>query len=873
MDRKKLPISPPKHRRKAWRTYVVGAVAIIIALPIIAVGVFVAQFNPDTYVSQMAAAVQKATGRTLTISGPVHLQLSLTPSLVVNDLTLSNPVGFADPALLTLTQAQAQVALLPLLRHQLDILDLKLVGPTLYLERNAAGQADWIFYRPHNAQAAANTSPAQATTPESYRIALKSVSLGDGQIILRPNTGAQPITIRLNSFTGQATDLATPLHLSGSAIIGTTPLTVQGVVGSVSSLAETNSNPWPVDLTFGFAGASAALQGSIAQPQMMTGYNLHLTAHIPALAAIGTALPAAWLHGTALPPLQNVDASLTVQGQTLTLSALRDLTLKAGTSDLSGLWPGLNLTSLTASLPVINGSGILSASGAVNQLPWLLQAHWKGLDGFFSSQSSPANPADNSFAGGLTMKLGAASASLQGGIATPRTLSGAAWALMLNVPDLSAISPAWGSNLPSWKNIMVRTTLTDPGGQGFLNGIELDNLTTTMANASFGGHGNLMFGARPDLDLTLDISQANLDALRAALPAAPVQQQAVSSQTTSSQTSPAAQQTPALPFALLRRADADITINADQLTYGQTLYNALQTHAVLKNGLLTIAPFTVQLPGGAMLATGSLDANVEPAAETLTINAPALALGPFLSTFNLPDAAQGIVQAQMNVSARGDNWAAMLGSVSGRLGLASVNSEIDGTALNQLLGRALRTAGLPAALVGAPGAVPVRCLALRLDAEDGSGTVRALAFDSSRLLLMGGGSMNFASQTLGLVLEPHIRVGGMNVVIPVAVDGPFQSPHYGVATAAAIAAAKQTSVGLTGLSGQTVSGSPSLLSQVTNALTGHEPLPLDVCNAALPLARMGQAGPAPHALAPTSPSTTTPATSGPRSLLNMLLGQ
>lgn len=871
MDRQKPPISSPKPRRRGWRTYLLAGIAVVVAAPIIVVGVFVAQFNPDTYVSQMADAVQKATGRTLTVGGPVHLQLSLTPSLVANNLTLSNPPGFADPALLTLTQVQARIALLPLLRHRLDILDLQLVGPALYLEHNATGQADWIFSPARTTQPTENGASTQITTHESYKIALKSVSLKDGQISLRPEGGGQPIIMRLNKLTGQATGLDMPLHLSGSVIIGATPLTMQGVVGSVSSLTQITANPWPVDLKFGFAGATAALQGWIAQPQTMTGYNLHLTAQIPALEAVGAALPTAWLHDVTVPPLHNVEASLTLKGQTPALSALHDLTFKAGASDLSGLWPKLNLATLTASLPDINGAGTLSASGAANQLPWLLQGHWSGLGGFVAPKSSSANPASNNFVGGLTMQIGDASASLQGGIATPRTLSGVAGVLLLTIPDLSSLSPAWGSTLPSWKQIVVRTTLTDPGGQGLLNGIELDNLTASMQNASFGGNASLMLNARPDLDLTLDIAQADLDALRAALPKLPAQQQAVSSQAASSPISQPAQ-APILPFALLRRADADITINADQLIYDNITYKALQTHAVLKNGQLTIAPLTVQLPGGAVQATASLDANVDPAAETLAINAPALALGPVLNTFNLPSAAQGIVQAQMNVTARGDNWTAMLGSVSGRLGLASVNSEIDGAAINQLLGDALRTAGVPVTLVGAPGEVPVRCLALRLDAENGSGTVRALALDSSRLLLVGGGSLNFASQTLGLVLEPHVRVGSMNVVIPVAVDGPFQSPHYKVASEADISAARQTSVGLTDASGQTMSGAASFFSQVANALIGHAPPP-DVCNAALSLARMGEAGPAPNALAPVSSSAAIPAKSGPRSLLNALLGQ
>lgn len=871
MDRQKPPISRPKPGRWSWRGYALAAVAVIILAPIVAVWVFIAQFNPSRYAAQMAEAIQRATGRTLTISGPIHLQFSLTPSLVARDLTLSNPAGFTDPAFLTLEQVQARVALLPLLHHQLDILDLKLVRPTLYLERNANGQADWIF-SPPKPGSASDAGSATTAPHKGYKIALESVSLENGQLIFRPAPSQRPIIMQLSSLTGQATGLDTPLHLSGSAVVGTTPLTLHGVVGPVAGLTQATPSPWPVDLTIAFAGATAAIQGQIAQPREMRGYDLHVTAHIPTLETLDTALLPAWPRGKALPPLHDIVANLTMQGQAPSLSALHDLTITAGASDLSSLWPGLSLTKLTASLPALNAVGSLSANGAISQLPWQIQAHWNGLDGFFPPASAAANVVNDSFTGDLTMQMGEATASLQGGLATPRSLSGAAWALMLNIPDLSALSPAWGTKLPAWKHIILKTTLTDPGGQGLLSAIALNNLTATMDDARFGGRASLTLGTRPDLDASLNISQADLDSLLAAMPSGAAQPAATPSPSASSgqqQTT----QTPTLPLAWLRRMDADITLNADQLVYGHTSYTALQTHAVLKNGLLSIAPFDVQSPGGAVTATGTIDANVEPAAETLTLKAPALALGPLLQTFHLPADAQGTVQAQMDLSTHGDDWAAMLGAVSGRLGLASVNAEIDGAALAPLLGNALQSVGLPVALISTPGAVPVRCMALRLDALDGSGTVRAFGFDSSRLLLTGGGTVNFASRALALVLAPHVRVGGTNMVVPIAVSGTFASPHYGIASAAALAAAARMSVGLMDTAGQAGSGSDSILSQVANALTGHASPSPDICDSVLSLARMGQAGPAPRPLAAASSSTTSPPASGPRSLLNALLSQ
>ena len=866
MDRQKLSVSRSATRRKPWRAYAAIAVAVIIITPVVAGGIFVAQFNPNAYAPQIIAAVQQTTGRTLSLGGPIHLQLSWTPTLAASDLTLSNPDGFADPTLLTLSQVQARIALLPLLHHRLDILDLKLVAPKLYLERNAAGQADWILHPQPAADSAEGQPPAKPAARRAYTVALESVSLENGQVILRPQGTTQPTIINLTRLTGQASSLNAALHLSGSAAIGTAPLTLQGMVGPISGLTSVTHTPWPVDLTFGFAGAVATLQGQIAQPQAIRGYHLQFTTQIPALEAVGAALPPVWLHGVNLPALHNVEASLALNDQTGAMPVVSNVTLTAGESDLSALWPGLHLTSFTASLPNMTNAGTASLKGSIGQLPLLAQAQWTGLSNFIPVSPSPQTASNGSFTGGLDVSLGNATASLSGGLGTPQTLSGAAWALALSVPDLSALSPAWGAPLPAWKAITAKATLTDSGGRGLLKAIALSGLSVSMDNANFGGQASLVLGTRPDLTLNLAITNVNFDALRAAMPGstgphAPGQP--------SSQPSRPAQTSPLL-LNLMRRADADITLSADHLVYDQANYTALQTHALLKNGLLAIAPFTVELPGGTVSASGSLDANAEPAAETLKLYAPALALSPLLQTFNLPNTAQGTAQIQINASAHGDTFPAMLASVSGQFGLASVNGVIDGQAINQILGKALRTVGLPASLVGAPGSVPVRCAALRVDAEDGSGTVRALTLDSSRLLLTGGGTMNFASQTLALVLKPHVQANGSNIVVPIKVDGTFTSPRYSVAPASAILAAGQVAAGL-----QQSSGLNMLLDKVANALTGgkDESSRDDVCTAALQLARMGQPGPAPRALGSNTLAPATQPAGSPRSLLNALLNQ
>jgi AsmA protein len=211
--------------------------------------------------------------------------------------------------------------------------------------------------------------------------------------------------------------------------------------------------------------------------------------------------------------------------------------------------------------------------------------------------------------------------------------------------------------------------------------------------------------------------------------------------------------------------------------------------------------------------------------------------------------------------------------VNGQLGIAMVNGTVDGEVLSRLFGAALSTLDLPANLVGAQGPVAVRCFGLRIDAANGIGRVSALTLDSSRLLVQGGGSLNFGNETLGIIVRPQLRVAGSEIGVPVKIGGTFADPTTSVAPLAAVQEAAKTAVGLTASLAEDVPGARSLLGKIEStfgpASTG------DVCPAALSLARLGKPGPAapPAAAASSAGANGGPPNTGPKSLLNALLGK
>ncbi|MBB5372870.1 AsmA family protein [Acidocella aromatica] len=798
--------TPPNRQGRPPRTrlWLLAGIGLLVALPVAAGLVAMARFNPNAYAPALIAAAERATGRQLTLGGPVKLHLSFNPTLTVSNVTLGNPAGGFAGDFVTLDKAEAQIALLPLLTHHLDILRLVLERPRITLQTLPSGASNWDF----------SAAPGHATGTHhfhGYQLALEAVEIRNGHVTLIPASG-QVYGFGLPRVTGTAASLTAPLHLSGGAKIGMQEAQLSGVVGPIARLSNAGAGPWPVDLSLTGAGATAHLAGAIEHPRTGSGYDLTLSVDVPDLSALG-----------ALPAMRQLHLGAELSDRPGPIPAVNNLSLTAGASDLSALRPGLKLQGLDVEMASLDQPLTLQATGQLGQDPFSVKGAIGAPDTLFAPSLLPAGTATTaSLPVGLSLQLGAAKAAITGAIATPSTLSGVALAINASIPDLSALSTAAGTALPAWKNITVQTTLIDPGGQGLRNAVGVDSLAVSTDHAQFGGDASLFLGAHPDLQLALKFSNLDLDALDAALPlpTPPL---------------PTAAPSWALPLAWLHLGNADIQLAADSLVWHKLNFTALQGHATVSNGVLSLNPFTGELPGGEVSASAGIDTSKPTAAETLQLTAPALALSPLLRAFGLPDTAQGTAQLQLKAASTGDDVQTIAAGLNGSLGVAAVNGIVDGGVLSSLLSDVLKTAGLTEPQLISPGPVPVRCAALRLDAANGTGTLSALALDTPRLTLRGSGTVDFGKQTLAVTLQPQPR--GQNATSAVVLGGSFTQP--------------------------TLTAAPA-----TPAPGG------DLCPGALNLARLGQSGPAAPPLGsfPAPIRAAAPQPGSPANL-NALLGQ
>src|SRR3546814_4909662 len=102
----------------------------------------------NEYKCLSAAKSKWATVRDLAIDGDLKLNLlTLSPSLVVNDVRFANADWGSRPDMAVIKRFEAEVALLPLVSGDLVVQRIVLVGAEILIETNKQGQTNFQLDR------------------------------------------------------------------------------------------------------------------------------------------------------------------------------------------------------------------------------------------------------------------------------------------------------------------------------------------------------------------------------------------------------------------------------------------------------------------------------------------------------------------------------------------------------------------------------------------------------------------------------------------------------------------------------------------------------------------------------------------------------
>ena len=260
------------------RKLIYGLVGLLV-LAVAATVILVATLDLNGYKPEIEAELERVTGRDVVIGGDIHFTVLPALALAVDDLRIAGAPGAAGDPLLALPRAQAVVALLPLLSGEVQIERVRLVGPTIVLERGPDGRASWEF------------EVSGSGEGEAASVSIASLAVEDGTVIWRDGSGER----RFSEVTLEASALSLegPFDATGS-------FEHEGAAWTLSADVGRTSRPQvPINVTLATGAERLILAGSVdlSGPSPAFGGQVQVEG-----SALGTALSLAGLEPAILPP-------------------------------------------------------------------------------------------------------------------------------------------------------------------------------------------------------------------------------------------------------------------------------------------------------------------------------------------------------------------------------------------------------------------------------------------------------------------------------------------------------------------------------------------------------------------------------------------
>jgi uncharacterized protein involved in outer membrane biogenesis len=253
----------------------------LVVLVLVGVAIAIATVDPTRFVAPLAARVKEATGRDLTVQGPVSIAFSLSPKIVLGRVSFANAPWAKAPAMFTAARVEAEIALLPLLSRRFEVVELALVDPVIDLETDANGHGNWEFAPPKSATATASPSPTASSA-----IAIGNFTVRHGTLSYRSGESGKVSSASIDTMSLRARDMTSPVAVEFRGVVGDVPVALSGDVGAADLWLRENA-PYPIALKGEIAGRSARVETKLARTDTTKAFD-DLNAMFDGVAATGS---------------------------------------------------------------------------------------------------------------------------------------------------------------------------------------------------------------------------------------------------------------------------------------------------------------------------------------------------------------------------------------------------------------------------------------------------------------------------------------------------------------------------------------------------------------------------------------------------------
>ena len=216
-------------------------IGIVVAVVVLvgAAAIFLTTLGPETLVPPVAAKVKAVTGRDLTVAGDARVVLALPPRVVLTDIAFGNAPWASTPKMIEAQRLDLTVELLPLLRGSVSCRVSHWWVPSIALETDGAGRANWQF---ETAPGASPAAPRTTARGLPAALVIGNVEVSDGMITYRDGPKSPVTTITVRELALQPRTLAGDLEVRFAGAVGDLPLDVEGRVGPIAAII---ARRWP----------------------------------------------------------------------------------------------------------------------------------------------------------------------------------------------------------------------------------------------------------------------------------------------------------------------------------------------------------------------------------------------------------------------------------------------------------------------------------------------------------------------------------------------------------------------------------------------------------------------------------------------------
>lgn len=236
-----------------------------------------------------------------------------------------------------------------------------------------------------------------------------------------------------------------------------------------------------------------------------------------------------------------------------------------------------------------------------------------------------------------------------------------------------------------------------------------------------------------------------------------------------------------LPLDGLKAANATVAFKGDRVVAQGTTITAIDTVVALNNGKLAIEPLGATVSEGRLSGKVLLDASSgTPTIET-SINVDKLNLGGMLKERGVTDLLTGKVSTNINTKGSGDSVRAIMASLNGETEVVMDDGRVASRYLD-MLASDLTKQLIPG---GGSGDAKINCVVSRFEVKQGVATSKVLLFDTDKMTINGGGTVDLRTEQLDLGIEPQPKETSIvSLAVPLKVSGTLAAPRVAPTTAA-----------------------------------------------------------------------------------------